>query len=252
MNHVMLLIFISLLLSPSLTVHAQEPDCLKCHRKLVNEKIVHPAVPMGCQSCHTEIDARRVPHKTTGGNSKGLSTEQPELCYGCHDKSIFEKKNIHAAVGMGCTGCHNPHSAKNAKLLSTEPPALCFTCHDQAEFTKKNVHPPVASGMCLSCHSAHSSDEPQLLIKRPKEVCLDCHKDVTTRPHAIAGFSSKGHPLGDKGNDRRDKQILKDPTRPDREFYCGSCHTPHSSDSPRLFRFNARSSMSLCSNCHKM
>jgi predicted CXXCH cytochrome family protein len=47
-------------------------------------------------------------------------------------------------------------------------------------------------------------------------------------------------------------KTVMDPARPGRAFYCGSCHEPHSTESPKLFRFNAKSSMGLCNNCHKM
>jgi predicted CXXCH cytochrome family protein len=46
--------------------------------------------------------------------------------------------------------------------------------------------------------------------------------------------------------------ILQDPARPGKPFYCGSCHNPHSADNSYLFRFKAKSSGSLCSNCHNM
>lgn len=229
--------------------HAQEPDCIKCHGKLTKEKVVHAAVSMGCGSCHTGIDARTVPHKMTGSFPKGLSADQPEICYGCHDKSLFKKKNVHAAVGMGCTGCHNPHSSKNDRLLTSAVPDLCLTCHDRTEFSRKTVHVPVAGGMCLGCHTPHSSDEAALLLKKTVDLCLDCHPDVAKRPHAVAGFSSQGHPTG---MPLGKKAGLKDPSRPERPFDCTSCHTPHSADGPRLFRFNARSSMDLCTKCHKM
>jgi predicted CXXCH cytochrome family protein len=167
---------------------------------------------------------------------------------------------------MGCTGCHNPHSSSNAKLLIAEAPDLCTTCHDKAEFSRKTTHVPVAGGMCLSCHTPHSSDHMALLTKQPIEVCLDCHPDVPKKPHAIAGFSSNSHPVGmpkpapapKKG--KKDQQEpapmpaseTKDPARPTMVFYCGSCHSPHSTNNPKLFRFNARSSMDLCAHCHKM
>ena len=230
-----------------------EIDCLTCHAQLKKQKVVHSALDMGCQSCHTGIDASRVPHKKTGTIPRGLSAEQPDLCYGCHDKAAFTRKNVHAAVGMGCTECHNPHSSRNPKLLLSEPPELCFSCHDQSAFSKQVVHPPVAAGMCLTCHSPHSSEEVALLVKKPYDLCLDCHNEVTTKPHAVAGFGSGRHPLGEpkkKKKNGEDKE-LKDPSRPDRSFYCGSCHEPHSSAGGRLFRFNAKAAMSLCSNCHK-
>jgi len=259
------ILLLSLLLALPLFASAQEIDCLKCHAKLKKEKVVHAALDMGCPSCHSAIDARKVPHKKTSSIDKGLSAAQPELCYGCHDKALFTKKTVHAAVGMGCTSCHNPHSSKNAKLLISEVPDLCLSCHDKAAFNKKTVHAPVAGGMCLSCHSPHSTDEMSLLLKKPLATCLECHPDVPNKPHAVAGISSKRHPLGmPKPEKKKAKQTkdqtatpkppeeVKDPARPDKPFYCGSCHDPHSSTGPKLFKFNAQSAMGLCKNCHKM
>jgi predicted CXXCH cytochrome family protein len=258
-------IFLLVFLLP-FTADAGEIDCLKCHAKLKAEKVVHPALDMGCPTCHTGIDARTVPHKKTNTFAKGLSAEQPDLCYTCHDKTTFAKKNVHAAVSMGCTGCHNPHSSKNAKLLKAEVPALCFTCHEKPEFSKKNVHAPVAKGQCITCHSPHASDEFALLVKKPVDVCLSCHAAVAKKPHAIAGFSALGHPLGlpvkvvKKEKDKETGKVvetieereLKDPARQGKPFYCGSCHNPHSSTNMKLFRYPAASTMDLCTNCHKM
>ncbi len=242
----------------------QEIDCLKCHAKLKRGKVVHPALDMGCPTCHTGIDAKTVPHKKTNNAARGLSGEQPDLCYGCHDKAMFSKKNMHPAVGMGCTGCHNPHSSKNAKLLVAEAPDLCFSCHDKAMFSKKNMHAPVEGGMCLSCHTPHSSDHMALLLKAPLDVCLECHPDIPKMRHAISTFSATSHPVGTlkivlkKGNKEqaekevKEERILMDPSRPDKVFYCGSCHNPHSTSVPHLLRFDATSTMGLCSHCHKV
>jgi len=224
------------------STRAAEVDCLLCHGDLAKGKVVHAAVAMGCPTCHTAIDAQEVPHKKTNKLAKGLSAEQPELCYGCHEKIKFTNKTVHPALSMGCTGCHNPHSSKNEKLLVAEPPALCFNCHDKAEFSRKNVHMPVAGGLCLTCHNPHSTGTMALLNKEPINVCLECHEAVGKRPHAISGFSSSGHPLG--------KKNAKDPKRPGKKFYCGSCHNPHSSDFMKLFRYKATSSMGICTNCH--
>jgi len=224
------------------TAWSAEIDCLTCHGDLVKKKVKHPAVDMGCPSCHSAVDAADIPHKMTNKVAKGLSAEQPDLCYGCHDKAQFTKKTVHPALSMGCTTCHNPHASDNPRMLTSPVPDLCFTCHDKAEFSRKNVHPPVAAGKCLTCHSPHSSDSIALLRKEPAAVCLDCHAAVQKEPHAIRGFSSAGHPLSSNNK--------QDPKRPGRPFYCGSCHNPHSSDSMRLFRYPAKSKMSLCVNCH--
>ncbi len=240
---------------------AADIDCLKCHSKLMKGSVAHPAVSMGCAACHTAIDARTVPHKKTGTIARGLSAEQPDLCYGCHAKEAFEKKVVHPALAMGCTSCHNPHSSNTPKLLLSEAPELCFTCHDKALFNKKTVHAPVAGGMCLTCHAPHSSNDVALLANSPYDLCVTCHSEIPGKPHAVSGFSAASHPLGPKKARKRKARKdgpqetphqLMDPARPDRAFYCGSCHEPHSTESPRLFRFNAKSAMGLCSNCHKM
>ena len=238
-------VLLSLLYSP-FHVFAEEIDCLMCHEPLSKGKVVHPAIQMGCPTCHTAIDASKIPHKTTNKIAKGLSSKQPDLCFNCHDKTKFQKKTVHAAIEMvGCTGCHNPHSSAKQKLLRSEPPELCFNCHDKTEFSKKNVHMPVAGGMCLSCHTPHASEHIALLNKEPVNVCLECHEDIKKKPHVMQSFSALGHPTGIQAKD------IADPARQGRKLYCGSCHNPHSSESPRLFRYKANSSFQLCANCHK-
>lgn len=200
-----LLIFLTLLLF-LLMIRFQatsaETDCLACHGELKKGKVVHKALEMGCTACHTAIDATDLPHKKSNNIPKGLSSREPELCYGCHDKSMFTKKTVHAALGAGCTGCHSPHASDVAALLG----------------------------------------------KEPLDLCLGCHGDVKKRPHAIAGFSSSGHPLGEP----KAGKVPDDPARPGKKFYCGSCHTPHSSDYVKLFRYRADSAFDLCGHCHKM
>lgn len=285
------------------TARAEEVDCSMCHGDLAGQKVVHAAVAMGCPSCHTGIaGAPEVPHKNTSAFPRGLSADQPDLCFGCHDQAKFtgttvhaalgmgctgchdphsspnerllkadgaelcyschdqgkfEKKVVHAAVGMGCTGCHAPHASANERLLVTPVPALCTNCHDAALFSKKNVHAPVAGGLCLSCHAPHATDHAALLLKAPSEVCLDCHDGVQKAPHAVAGITRSGHPLGlpartKTGKLKRGIKPVMDPVRKDRPFSCASCHDPHSSDYQRLFRYAAQSSMQLCRLCHKM
>lgn len=228
-----------------------EIDCRSCHRLLAGEKVLHPAVEMGCTVCHVAIDVSKFPHRITNNISRGLSAEQPELCYSCHDMEIFSKKNVHPAIGMGCTGCHNPHSSPNAKLLRTPPPELCFSCHDSTPFSRPTVHPPVAAGMCLSCHSPHSSDVSPLLLKNYFDLCVSCHPDIPKESHVISSFLGK-HPLGEPKITKKGRvKYRNNPARPDRIFYCGSCHYPHSTAGKKLLQFNAMSGAEICINCHK-
>lgn len=301
-----ILIVILFLLFGQAPSFAEEMNCLICHKALTEEKTVHMAVQMGCEICHAAVDASNVPHAVTNGKPKGLSMEQPDLCYTCHDKSKFTDKTIHAALFTGCTSCHNPHSSKNArllvseqtvlcatchdkeifsgtimhapvsigictgchlphasvheKLLSKQPPDLCYTCHEQSEFSRQYVHMPVAGGLCLGCHRPHASEHDLLLANQPLDVCLECHSAITEYPHVLAGFAFGGHPLGKPkkivkmtGNKKiTEMKFPDDPARPGRKFYCGSCHFPHSAESPKLLRFGARSSTEMCKNCHEI
>ena len=192
----------------SIAVASEESNCLICHEQLTKGKSVHAAVQMGCPTCHPAIDAKDIPHKVTNKISKGLSAEVPDLC---------------------------------------------FTCHSKAEFSKKNTHMPVAGGMCLSCHRPHASDHPYLLVKGIYDVCLDCHAEVKKQPHVVAGLPGKGHPLGRTIKDAKtgEQKALMDPLRPDKPFYCASCHNPHASDNRRLLRFESASAFDICSHCHK-
>jgi len=217
-------------------------DCFQCHEELTKGKSVHAAVAMGCPTCHTAIDAAVVPHRITNKITRGLSAGQPDLCYGCHDKSMFEKKFVHAAVGMGCTGCHNPHASKNEKLLAAAGSDLCYPCHDKALFTKKNVHSPVAAGQCTACHSPHSTDAASLLNKPVAELCGTCHAGKSSGKHILAGYG-----LGD----RHPTTGMSDPGHPGKEFSCVSCHDPHSSDGKFLFTSGTGSAGNICLLCHK-
>ena len=284
---------------PAADTRGENPDCLMCHPDLKEQKVVHPAIEMGCTVCHTGVDAGDIPHRFTSGVDRGLSSDQPGLCYGCHDQSMFSQKNVHPAVMMGCTSCHNPHSSNNGKLLVSEPPGLCFnchdgsgfeaayrhspaeiglctschsphssknekllvvkvpdicfSCHDRSGFVRKNVHYPVKEGMCITCHNPHASEYMFLLNKIDNRMCLECHFEVIKSPHAIVGFSTAGHPIGGVRRTRDGKEkSVSDPMRKGKIFYCGSCHDPHSSENPRLFRYRASSTMGLCRYCHKM
>jgi predicted CXXCH cytochrome family protein len=175
-------------------------------------------------------------------------------CLQCH-RALIEKKNVHPAVQMGCAACHAdldagvlPHKVKGklAKGLSAEPPELCQGCHDRKLFEGKFTHAPAAAGLCTTCHDPHASVHPKLGRKAGAALCLDCHSEIANKPHVLAGFAGRGHPLGDKAS------AAQDPLRPGRSFYCGSCHEPHRADYARLTRFDAKSAAGFCQNCHKM
>jgi len=238
--HFLLVFLASLLFFPA-TPSSAEDDCLQCHEQLAMGASVHAAVAMGCATCHSAIDAREVPHRKKNKIGKGLSSAQPELCYGCHDQSRFKGKVVHGAVGKRCTGCHNPHSSKNLKLLTAEQPYLCYACHNKATFTKHNVHAPVAKGQCTACHSAHASDNVSLLEKPVQRLCADCHADKADGRHILAGYGNIGpHPTRGRFDSMKQRK----------EFSCASCHNPHSSNGKALLAIESSNAGDLCLKCH--
>ena len=103
----------------------------------------------------------------------------------------------------------------------------------------------IARGNLKLAGETDESDEMALLMKKPVAVCLQCHPDADHGQH-----SSRQPPVSEQATRSTDELGLQDPMRPDKPFYCGSCHNPHSSDGPLLFNFNARSLQDLCQRCH--
>jgi predicted CXXCH cytochrome family protein len=184
----------------ALPAHAQDRDCVQCHADVAAKKVVHAAVQMGCRTCHDQLDATSVPHKSMGKAPKGLAAESPALCVKCHDKKLFEGKLVHGPVAAGmCTACHDPHASNNVGLLTKEPAALCLDCHAAVkkrphlivgfsggghplgDVKKANeVADPLRSGKpyyCVACHEPHRSDRPRLSrFDKGMQSCQACHK----------------------------------------------------------------------------
>ena len=52
-------------------------------------------------------------------------------CIECHEDKA-KGKNVHSAIAMGCTSCHEIRVNKDVtrvKLITSTPQALCITCH---------------------------------------------------------------------------------------------------------------------------
>ena len=179
-------------------------ECSECHDELERGKSVHPAISMGCDSCHTAVDATVQPHRIKNKIPKGLSANLPDLCYGCHDKALFTKKYVHPALAMGCTVCHNPHASNAASLLIDPVGKLCTSCHEKqssgkhvmTRFAAGDDHPlksrtdPSDSSReisCISCHNPHSSTKPTLFRNENDNsgnMCLLCHRKISVRATA--------------------------------------------------------------------
>ena len=173
MHHTLLVLgFLALGLAG--TARAEEANCSSCHEDLSTGKSVHPAVAMGCASCHSAVDAVDVPHKITNRNPKGLIAKMKDLCFNCHDRAPFQKATVHGALRLGCTGCHNPHATDHARVLKEEIPRLCLNCHEERmKAQKSSVHTATGNAVCSTCHDPHSTDAPNLVRTQPESTAKD-------------------------------------------------------------------------------
>ncbi len=205
--------------------------CYGCHDRKDTERQVHGAVALGrCSACHD-------PHSSA--NDRLLRAERPaDLCFRCHADDVTGRRHVHTPVAMGeCLLCHQPHGSKNAKNLEQPVPALCLECHNGIA-DRKNVHPAITRFGCTACHDPHGSRNDFQLLATGNELCLKCHPKITG-DHVFIAFDGRSHPLSGK----------PDPSHPGQMLGCLSCHSPHSSDNPRLF-LKGTQKMEVCNNCH--
>jgi predicted CXXCH cytochrome family protein len=190
-----------------------------------------------------------------GTVTASASATVDEACLKCHAE-LTQKKVVHAALERGCASCHagvtatDSHTTQPKRQANAKPKAIvaaehCMDCHERKNFEGKFVHGPVTDGTCGACHDPHSSDNVGLLTMAPAKLCLDCHTAISKAPHVVAGFTSKGHPLGD----RKDGTFADDMLRPGKPFYCAGCHEPHAGPYPNLLRFDTKEM--FCQKCHQ-
>ena len=97
-------IIVILFLVPLISSAGKFTDCKKCHKDMVAKKVVHPAVKMGCVTCHAQA------HRKGAEFPNYLFAEGADVCWACHDKAMFTKKVVHPPVAAGmCTTCHDPN-----------------------------------------------------------------------------------------------------------------------------------------------
>ncbi|MEW6600789.1 MAG: cytochrome c3 family protein [Nitrospirota bacterium] len=170
-------------------------------------------------------------------------TPAGSTCYSCH-KRLTAYPFVHGPSAVwSCLSCHDPVAAP---IYSVRKPdtKVCFGCHieQKAEWERrKYFHGPYTTGSCTICHSPHASENPSNLHKPIWDLCINCHTDKGSGSHIVAAVGGLYfHPTRGK----------RDPLRKDRELSCVSCHDPHASDSPRLWRLNVGSGFELCRKCH--
>ncbi|MGC2108477.1 MAG: cytochrome c3 family protein [Candidatus Korobacteraceae bacterium] len=157
-------------------------------------------------------------------------------CIECHEDKA-KGKNVHSAIAMGCTACHQIRNTKDVTrvtLITPTPQSLCVTCHadKNAADIKGKVHPPGVRD-CLKCHDPHQSDNKFQLLKptsgdKDQNLCLTCHTQGLNVPE-----KGSRHAALDMG--------------------CDTCHTIHKSGDPAKLEFSAhltKTTPALCVDCH--
>ncbi|MFQ5723014.1 MAG: cytochrome c3 family protein [Terriglobia bacterium] len=211
--------------------------CAGCHADKAAGPVVHPALELGCESCH-QVEGE-------GNNVQvRLTVEGNDLCFACHPDKEAQPQffTIHPPVRTGaCVACHEPHSSENGYLLrgateSREPEEnLCLGCHAdiQAQIQEPVEHPAMDLG-CATCHTTHKSEPADSLegiyhLAEPQpDLCLTCHDSEDPALQE----AHQGQPFA--------------ATR------CGECHNPHGSEQAKLLNNFVHSPFAekMCAVCH--
>ncbi len=273
-DHVRCLIWLSLLFTVFLVSNVKafaDENCVtaKCHATIASAANVHPAVSMGCSSCHEAVSQK---HPQKSVKTFKLVQEPPALCATCHTPPFGTKKYVHDPVKNGmCTSCHDPHASAQPKLLLKPANELCLMCHpDKTDF--KYVHGPTAAGDCLACHDPHESDNPAHTVKPQPDLCFTCHIDMQKElkkpfvhpalangctschsPHGSAFkkfFSAEGPALCFQCHPKieekvKNSAVVHPPIKSEKA--CASCHSPHAAEAEKLL---PKSGKDLCLTCH--
>ncbi len=203
-----------------------------------------------CAACHVlkPADADRKPINVAAfpdekSKISMISAAAASTCYSCH-KALTSFPFVHGPSAVwSCLSCHEPQTEP---VYSVKKPdtKVCFGCHIERKeewYGKKYFHGPFTIGNCIICHSPHASENPFNLHKPTWDLCTNCHVNEGSGRHIVeAVFGAYFHPTRGK----------PDPLRKGMELSCASCHNPHASDAPKLWRLNVGSGFELCRKCH--
>ncbi len=210
--------------------HAKDDvhKCVECHDMGKGRKYFHKPVQAGlCTNCHSLYN----------NNEKLLMAKNsPKLCTMCHtgkEKIIQENKNVHPAIKINCTGCHDPHSGdRQFRLKHDKRKDLCLSCHtEKKEWISKvkNKHGAIylEDGGCFACHDPHGTTRPKMLrVDSTKELCLSCHNKPLKRDEDGVMLMNMAKHL--KENEKWHGPIVAGE--------CTGCHNPHGSNNRRMLK----------------
>lgn len=159
-----------------------------------------------CGSCHS--DEPTLGHMRVGSHFRNdvtcLSCHSPaapkgqvqrdaeQKCGDCHAKvaAEFRQPNHHPVPEgrMGCSDCHNPHSARPRLHDRELGEKSCVVCHKQYRGPFVFAHQASRLDGCVICHVPHGSSNRRMLQQaNPQQNCLQCHADFPAFHDQTAG-----------------------------------------------------------------
>lgn len=163
--------------------------------------------PMGCASCHAEVDLKNHPGAgKTFDTARDFSIAQAGVCRQCHDdKAKLFEGSVHAGVLRAgnlaapvCTDCHGAHAVERKASSPAANDVSCRNCHPDifdayvgSPHGKAFGKPGVKAPICADCHRAHDVS-PAASGTGLRDACLSCHQGAT-EAHAKWLPNSKHH-----------------------------------------------------------
>lgn len=180
---------LALLFSPLLCYAGVHPgpldehsNCVECHADYASGDHVHPAVSLGCNSCH-------VVERRDAVTYVELKAAGSLVCRDCHAAEQLQHAHFPYASVM-CVRCHNPHESANPRLLRAKVNDLCLGCHLYAKERASSSFVPLIEltsnktiGHPTREHPVRGYPDPL----RPEELsCTSCHlAHGGTQPHYL-------------------------------------------------------------------
>lgn len=213
---------------------SRTPTCTTCHgasedhikKKEGQKERSKPDVTFGGQ--YKSVEAEGMVERYFGKFGRQTTTpvaDRNEVCLSCHkgDNRMHWSESTHANRGIGCTNCHQVHTAHDRVRARADQTELCFSCHkEQRAMLNRPSHHPVLEGKmgCSDCHNVHGNNPKQLKKDSINETCYQCHMEKR------GPFVHNHQPVTED---------------------CTICHTSHGSNIYNLLK--ARPPF-LCQECH--
>ena len=244
------------------------PTCTTCHGESENhihkqegqKERAKPDVTFGGQ--YKSVEAEALVDRYFGKFGRATSTpvtDRNAVCIGCHKggNRTHWDGSTHANRGIGCTNCHQIHTAHDRVRTRADQTELCFSCHKEqrAQLNRPSHHPVLEGKMgCSDCHNVHGNNPKQLKQASINETCYQCHMEKR------GPFVHNHQPVTEdctichSGHGTTVFNLLK--SRP--PFLCQECHshTSHPGQVASLPTARTTSTTQLgtvargCLNCH--